>query len=267
MKFDVTYSRTHFRAEVLEEAIRAFEASLPPDDTPLDLNVLRVSKGTESWQFDTLEEFLAEYRKPHLVASIVLYGATAQRSLHVESYREEARVSIKMETRLKIVQLQSVFDRHVAESRVPEPPPAPKAPPAPPRIFIGHGASSQWRDLKDHLHDSHGYEVKAYEVGARAGHVIRDILEEMMDSSSFALLVHTGEDETADGLLRARQNVIHETGLFQGRLGFGRAIVLLENGTEAYSNLQGVHQIRYAKGNIKETYGEVLATLRREFAD
>ena len=75
----------------------------------------------------------------------------------------------------------------------------------------------------------------------------------------------TAEDKTADGGMRARQNVIHEIGLFQGRLGFSRAIVLIEGDTELFSNLQGVHQLRYSPGNIKETYGDILATLRREF--
>jgi len=75
----------------------------------------------------------------------------------------------------------------------------------------------------------------------------------------------TGEDKDAEGKLRARENVIHELGLFQGHLGFSRAIVLLEEGTEEFSNIHGIHQIRYSKGNIKETFGEVLATLRREF--
>ena len=75
----------------------------------------------------------------------------------------------------------------------------------------------------------------------------------------------TGEDRGEDGKLRARQNVIHELGLFQGRLGLSRAIVLLEEETEEFSNIYGIHQIRYSKGNIKETFDEVLATLRREF--
>ena len=38
---------------------------------------------------------------------------------------------------------------------------------------------------------------------------IRDILERMMDRSTFAILVLTAEDEQADGELRARQNVVH----------------------------------------------------------
>jgi len=74
----------------------------------------------------------------------------------------------------------------------------------------------------------------------------------------------TGEDETKDGNLRARQNVVHESGLFQGRLGFSRAIILLEEGTEEFSNIAGLQQIRFSKGKIKESFGDVLAVLKRE---
>lgn len=87
----------------------------------------------------------------------------------------------------------------------------------------------------------------------------------MLTQASFAVLVLTGEDATGDHQMRARQNVVHEVGLFQGKLGFARAIVLLEEGVEDFSNVSGIHQIRFSKGGIRETYGDVLATLRREF--
>jgi len=54
-------------------------------------------------------------------------------------------------------------------------------------------------------------------------------------------------------------------GLFQGRLGFSRAIVLLEDGVEEFSNLHGIQHISFSKGNIKECFGDVLAVIRREF--
>jgi predicted nucleotide-binding protein len=161
----------------------------------------------------------------------------------------------------------SVFERAANASKLPPLPEQPKPPKPTPTIFIGHGRSPLWRDLKDHLTEKHGYKVEAYEVGARAGHTIRDILEDMLGKASFACLVLTAEDEMADGKMHARQNVIHETGLFQGRLGFSRAIVLLEDGTEEFSNIYGVQQIRFSKDKIKETFGEVLATLRREFSE
>ena len=94
---------------------------------------------------------------------------------------------------------------------------------------------------------------------------MRDILEDMLDESTFAILVMTGEDETKDDELNPRLNVVHELGLFQGHLGFSRAIMLLEEGTSELSNMHGVDQIRFSKGNIREVFGDVLATLRREF--
>lgn len=123
-------------------------------------------------------------------------------------------------------------------------------------IFIGHGHDPQWRDLKDHLHEKHGLNVSAYEIGPRAGKSIKDVLEEMLDEFSFALLVLTGEDININGELHARENVIHELGLFQGRLGFTRAIALLEECVQEFSNILGINQIRFAKGRIKETFGE-----------
>jgi predicted nucleotide-binding protein len=132
------------------------------------------------------------------------------------------------------------------------------------RIFIGHGRSKACEELKSHLQDKHGYKVEAFESGERAGHAVCDILEDMLNCSSLAFLVLTGEDETADGGIRARQNVIHETGLFQGRLGFSRAIVLLEEGVETFSNNHGIQYISFARGAIRSTFGDVLAVIKRE---
>ena len=86
----------------------------------------------------------------------------------------------------------------------------------------------------------------------------------MSRKASLALLVLTGEDKTEDGI-RARQNVIHECGLFQGRLGFDRAILLVEEGIELASNFDGIQQLRFKKGRITEVFGDVIATIRREF--
>jgi predicted nucleotide-binding protein len=51
-----------------------------------------------------------------------------------------------------------------------------------------------------------------------------------------------------------RMNVIHEAGLFQGRLGFTRAIVMLEEGCEEFSNIEGLGQIRFPNNNIKAAF-------------
>ncbi len=59
-------------------------------------------------------------------------------------------------------------------------------------------------------------------------------------------------------------NVVHEAGLFQGRLGFSRAIILLEEGCEEFSNIHGLGQIRFPKGNIKAVFEDVRQLLERE---
>jgi len=181
-------------------------------------------------------------------------------ALYVDVYREFTATTVISRQRIDIESIFDIFERNVEASRVPI-----KEKKQDVVVFIGHGRSSQWRDLKDHLQDKHNIQIEAYETGARAGHTIRDILEDMVNKSSFAVLIMTAEDEQSDGTFRARQNVIHEAGLFQGKLGFSRAIVVMEDGAEEFSNINGIQQIRYSKDNIKETFGEVVATIRREF--
>lgn len=89
-------------------------------------------------------------------------------------------------------------------------------------------------------------------------------LSEMLDSAAIAFLIMTGEDEQLDGKLHARMNVVHEAGLFQGRLGFTKAIVLLEEGCEGFSNIESLGQIRFPKGNIKSAFEEIRRVLERE---
>lgn len=220
----------------------------------------RLEKGEESWEYDDEQEFFADYRKEHDSSSIRKSNDKISIRIAFDKFFRTS-ISVESNSRGEIESIFEIFEKSYPES-IKEPLKEEKKGPV---IFIGHGGNPQWRDLKDHLADKHDYKIEAYETGARAGHTIRDILEEMSSKSSFALLVMTGEDKDASGNLRARQNVIHEVGLFQGKLGFSRAIVLLEEGTEEFSNLLGVQQIRFSKENIKETFGEVLATLKREF--
>jgi|SRR5271155_4413554 len=86
----------------------------------------------------------------------------------------------------------------------------------------------------------------------------------MLDAAAFASLIMTGEDEQADGKLHARLNVVHETGLFQGRLGFKKAIILLEEGCEEFSNIHGLGQIRFLRNNISSKFEEVRRVLEHE---
>ena len=255
-----TYRNTRFGAEILKDALELIRLSAEKSDTPLKFGSLKIEHDHTMWNHDSFDEFLSDYRKFQNYFSLDAYGNSFALSIWSQS-KNDTVVDIKATSRSEIEVVFEVFERAKVTSALPPPTIAKQKP----VIFIGHGRSAHWRELKDHLQDKHGFRIETYEAGARAGHTIRDILEDMVSKTSFAVLVLTAEDEQADGLLRARQNVIHEAGLFQGRLGFARAVLLLENGVEEFSNVQGIQYIPFSKGNIKEAFGEVLATIKREF--
>lgn len=131
-------------------------------------------------------------------------------------------------------------------------------------VFIGHGKSPLWRELKDFLVDRLHLKVNEFNSVPTAGVPTAERLTEMLDDAGFAFLIMTAEDEQPDGKLRARENVVHEAGLFQGRLGFKKAIILLEHGCDEFSNIHGLGQIRFPKGNIGTLFEEIRRVLERE---
>jgi predicted nucleotide-binding protein len=132
------------------------------------------------------------------------------------------------------------------------------------KIFIGHGRSLVWKNLKDFLSDRLGLPWDEFNRVPIAGVTNIARLSEMLDSTVLAFLVMTAEDEQNDGKMNARMNVIHEAGLFQGRLGFSRAIVLLEQGCQEFSNISGLGQIRFPAGKIESAFEEIRQVLERE---
>lgn len=131
-------------------------------------------------------------------------------------------------------------------------------------VFIGHGRSGEWRELKDFVQDRLGLPWDEFNRVPVAGVTNIARLSEMLDAAAIALLVMTAEDELADGAVQARMNVVHEAGLFQGRLGFTKAIVLLEDGCSEFSNIQGLGQIRFPKGNVGAAFEEIRRVMERE---
>lgn len=131
-------------------------------------------------------------------------------------------------------------------------------------VFIGHGRSPLWRELADFIRDRLAMTPDEFNRVPVAGMTTVARLEEMLHSASIAFVVLTAEDERADGAKQARMNVIHEAGLFQGRLGFKRAILLLEEGCEEFSNVHGLGQIRFPAGNISAAFEDVRRVIERE---
>lgn len=263
-----------FPEPILREAFKAMtkrhESSTKVWESP------SISTGTVSWTFGDEEEFFAEYNSGVGSASIAAaviapkidgYGGFPGYELTMRFSYSHGTSSVAFNgTRDEVLRSFAVFRNAVEACRLPDPPaPAlPVIPTLPPlKIFIGHGRSQHYRDLKDSLQDHHKYEVETFETSPRGGFTIPEVIEGMAQRSTLALLVMTAEDEQADGSIRARENVVHEIGYFQGRLGRKRAIVIMENGVNEFSNMHGIVHLPYK--NIREVVGDVLAIIKREF--
>ena len=132
------------------------------------------------------------------------------------------------------------------------------------KYFIGHGGSLEWLKLKDFLQNTLKLPYEEFNRIPQAGNITSLRLKEMLESCCMAFLIMTGEDEHTDCTLHARSNVIHEIGLFHAQLGYERAIILLEDGCEIFSNIHGITYIPFPKGNIEAAFEKIRAVLKRE---
>ncbi len=131
-------------------------------------------------------------------------------------------------------------------------------------IFLGHGRSAVWRVLRDYLEKDLGFKCLEFNSESAAGISTAQRLQDMADRADFAFLIMTAEDVHEDNTIHARENVVHEVGLFQGKLTFERAIVVLEDGCTEFSNIVGLGQIRFPKNDILFKADEIKGVLERE---
>ena len=271
MKLQIMYARTRFSVVAIREAVATFdELFATQPNLKMRLQLLSTEQGNMKWELDSEDEFFAVYPRADKAdyRRIIAENELVTRAVfNLRHSGADTWVSVEIwqacQGAGQRASIQAVFQtlsRHEADCRLPSQAGDLKSVPV---VSIGHGRSQSWRDLRDHLADRHDCLVDAYEVGARGGHAVRDFLQTMSEHSPVAFLVLTKEDETAKGKTHARQSVIHETGLFQGKLGFTRAIVLLEDGVEDFSHIGGIEQLRFK--TIQETFDDVDAMLKREF--
>ena len=167
-------------------------------------------------------------------------------ALELESHDPRAGDVASNETSVEVGQL---FNRQIRRTN---------------KVFIGHGRSHEWKDLRRFLVDRLRLDCVDFNSEPVAGYSTKDRLQEILESAVFAFLVMTGEDEQSDGTMRARENVVHEVGLFQGRLGFAKAIILLEEGCSRFSNIDGLTYIAFPKSNIEGASEDIRRVLERE---
>lgn len=219
--------------------------------------------GEVIWDLDTSDEFFAEYRSDEctfadLHASLFQLTFSARFPDHT-MFPPTSTIRIKLPTKAQVDRVFEIFESGKVQSLVASPKPSEPVP------FIGHGRDQQWRDLRDHLRDKHRIEAKYFENAPSAGEQTLDRVLKLVSQSNCALLVHTAEDELADGTVQARQNVVNETGIAIAAFGLDKVIVLLEKACAGFTNFAGVTLLPFEHGNISAAFGEVVANLLDKF--
>jgi len=154
----------------LSSADTSFRSLLPEGEKThyLTLDVHRENEGT--WSYDTVEEFFAAADQGFSDYLATNIKANFRLSVRTDTFGNA--VSVMAPNRDQIEEIFSVFESNLERCRRPDLRWSGEKESGENKVFVGHGANPQWRDLKDHLHEKHGYAIEAYEIGARAGHTI-----------------------------------------------------------------------------------------------
>jgi predicted nucleotide-binding protein len=132
----------------------------------------------------------------------------------------------------------------------------------PRRIFISHGTSTEWYKVQAYI--ERDIQIPTLELAQEAnfGRTILQKLSEESNKCSYAVIIMTGDDESSDGKPKARENVMHEIGFFQGKFGLQNVCLLYEEGTTIPSNIHGLVYIPFPKNYAEATYGALTREIK-----
>jgi|GEM_PF-1361681 len=140
------------------------------------------------------------------------------------------------------------------------------------RVFISYGHNEllklKWRQF---ISQTMRKNTILFDDIPSRGKTVIEKLEIIAALSCFAVVLMTADDLLADGGVRARQNVIHEVGYFQGYLGRHRVVLLVERGVEIFTNISGIVTIGFVRDHFEACFEalrlEIDAAFREDAAD
>lgn len=138
----------------------------------------------------------------------------------------------------------------------------------PRRVFISHGRCHDWLKVQAYILKDVHIDTLELAQEANRGRTVLQKLNEEAAKCLYAVIVMTGEDEAGEGERpRARENVMHEIGFFQGKYGLENVCLLYEEGTNIPSNIHGLVYIPYPKGYVDATFGALRRELEAAFSE
>lgn len=133
---------------------------------------------------------------------------------------------------------------------------------APRCVFVSHGRAPDWREVQTYIEKDIGLPTMELAQEANQGRTILAKLWESSQRCDSAVIVMTGDDLDAAGQARARENVIHEIGFFQGKYGLDRVCLLHEEGVSIPSNIHGLVYTPFPKEMVSASFGVLIRELK-----
>lgn len=130
------------------------------------------------------------------------------------------------------------------------------------RIFISHGKSKEWYKVQAFLEKDLEHSTLELAQEANLGRTVLQKLSEEGQKCTVAVIVMTGDDIINSEETRARENVMHEIGFFQGLYGLNNIILLHEEGVTIPSNIHGLVYISFPKDTVEATFGALVRELK-----
>lgn len=136
--------------------------------------------------------------------------------------------------------------------------------PANRRVFIVHGHDELNRlRLEKMLKEHFGLEPIVISSKPGQSRSIIDKFEEHAKHCTFAMALFTPDDLVTtdkEKYYQSRPNIIFETGWFVGRLGKERVIIFLKEGTQIYSDFDGVSRIQF-RDDVQDSFVKIKSEL------
>lgn len=129
-----------------------------------------------------------------------------------------------------------------------------------PKAFISHGKKSEALTKLQQFLSALGIEPIIVEAQPSLGKTVDDKVNYYLDRSDLVVILATGDD-TIEGKLHPRQNVIHEIGLAQNKHA-EKIIYLLEEGAQFPSNINPMVWERFNQENMENVFLRIIIELR-----
>jgi hypothetical protein len=156
MKLTKRFHNRRFPVEILRKAMTRID-DLSSGQHTYTSHSMMLQIGEDAWDFDNFEDFFADYPN----ADQANFNYRLLKSDHptcaIDCYLDArgSAISITAEHRHQINSVMNIFQQSLGSTTPIHAPSEQDEQDSAYTIFIGHGRSKAWRELKDHLEDKH----------------------------------------------------------------------------------------------------------------